>query len=140
MLTMELNNDWMLSSKDYLIKDEPTSLSDQFLGFYSRMLKKYHASLSHQSYSPNDITPELAASNLKVIIKEKRAFLKLSSLYAKIQDENKEVKNIYNTLVEIVEELESAEERFNKLKNPKIHSMLLNTVNQLQYSSFLMDR
>jgi hypothetical protein len=140
MLTAELNSDWILSSDDYQIKEEPSSLSDAFFRFYGKMLHKYLVEVSSHAYSPNDVTPEKANYNLKIVLKEKKSFKKLLKLYAQIKDGSEAIENIYQTFVEIVEELEIAEERLSKLQNPEIHARLLQTVNQLQYSSFLMDR
>jgi len=140
MLTAELNSEWMLSSEDYQIKEEPSSLSDAFFRFYGKMLHKYLVEMSSHGYSPNDVTPEIASYNLKIVLKEKKSFTKLLKLYAKIKDDSEVIENIYQTFVEIVDELEMAEERLRKLQNPEIHARLLQTVNQLQYSSFFMDR
>ncbi|MBW6484030.1 MAG: hypothetical protein K0B10_13340 [Vicingaceae bacterium] len=139
MVAIELNNDWVLSSEDYQIKEEPTSLGDNFIRFYSRMLHKYYARLSHQRYSPKELSPQQAISYLKVIVKEKRAFKKLLRMYEKVIDYSPEINKIYHLFVAIVDELEIAEERLEKLSDPEIHSRLLRTVNQLEYSSFMRD-
>ncbi|MEX1003708.1 MAG: hypothetical protein WDZ35_16430 [Crocinitomicaceae bacterium] len=140
MLTAELNSDWILSSEDYQIKEEPSSLSDTFARFYGRMLSKYLLEISNFEYSPNLISPELAAYNLKIVLREKRSFSKLLRLYSKIKDDGGVIHEIYQILFDIVEELKASEERLTKLQDPEIHSRLLQTVNQLQYSSFLVDR
>jgi len=139
MVAIELNNDWMLSSEDYQIKEEPSSLGDNFIRFYGKMLHKYYARISNQRYSPKDVSPEEAADYLRIIVKEKRAFKRLSKLYAKGVDTSPEIREIYNQFVDIVEELDMVEERLNKLKDPQIHSRLLQTISQLEYSSFMRD-
>lgn len=139
MIAVELNNDWVLSSEDYQIKEEPSSLGDGFIRFYGKMLHKYYARLSNQRYSPKEMSPEEANNYLKIVVKEKRAFTRLSKLYAKAVDVSPEIEEIYNLFVEIVEELDIVEERLNKLRDPQIHSRLLQTISQLEYSSFMRD-
>ena len=60
-------------------------------------------------------------------------------MYAKAIDYSPEINKIYHLFVAIVYELEIAEERLNKLSDPETHSRLLQTVNQLEYSSFMRD-
>jgi hypothetical protein len=126
-----------LNPQEFEIKENPDSLSGILLKSYSSMVNWYLNNLKTTQYSPKVFTQNEAEKMYKMSLLGERTFTNLSIKFDEIKHHSPILFQIHNDFLGIVDEFKRAQEYLGKLKDPKIHSAILETVNRLQTSIFL---
>lgn len=126
-----------LNPQEFEIKEKPDSLSEILLKSYASMVNWYLNNLKTTQYSPKNFTQKEAEKMYKMSVLGERTFTKLSNKFDELKHHSPILFQIYNDFIGIVSEFKRAQEYLGKLRDPKIHSAISETVNRLQTSVFL---